>query len=132
MDWEPLATPAAFAEVWRAWLPLIAAETDFHFVIRLRLSGEFLGLAGLHGTHLAAPELGVWVKEVAHGRGYGREAIESVTAWGSSRFNIGHFVWPAATSHIPSRRPAEALNGMVLGSVSRIKYTAAIYRIPAP
>jgi RimJ/RimL family protein N-acetyltransferase len=132
MNWEPPATPEAFAEVWRAWLPAIAAGTDLHLVIRLRLGGEFLGLAGLHGIDHAAPELGVWVKEAAHGHGYGREAVKTVIAWASSRFDIGHFVWPVAEANFPSRRLAEALNGVVIGSASRAKYTTAIYRILAP
>jgi RimJ/RimL family protein N-acetyltransferase len=81
MNREPPATPLAFAEVWRTWLPAMAAGTDLHFVIRLRSSGEFLGLAGLHGIDHAAP--------------------------------------------------ADTLDGTIVGSASRTKYTAAIYRIPA-
>jgi RimJ/RimL family protein N-acetyltransferase len=130
--WKPPATPHAFAEVWRAWLPAMAAETDLHFVIRFRSSGEFLGLAGLHGIHHAAPELGVWIKQAAQGHGYGREEVEAVIAWASPRFDIDHFVWPVAEANLPSRCLAKALGGTIVGSASRTKYTAAIYRIPAP
>jgi RimJ/RimL family protein N-acetyltransferase len=110
----------------------MATGTDLHFVIRLRSSGEFLGLAGLHGIDHAAPELGVWIKQAVHGHGYGREAVTTVIAWASSRFDIDHFVWPVAEANFPSRRLAEALDGTIVGSASRTKYTAAIYRIPAP
>ncbi|MBV8663828.1 MAG: GNAT family N-acetyltransferase [Hyphomicrobiales bacterium] len=132
MSWEPPATSEAFAEVWRAWLPAITAGTDLHLVIRLRSNGEFFGLVGLHGIDDPAPELGVWIKETAHGHGYGREAVKTVIAWASPRFDIGHFVWPVAEANLPSRRLAEALNGAIDGSASRTKFTAAIYRIPAP
>jgi RimJ/RimL family protein N-acetyltransferase len=132
MNWEPPATSQAFAEVWRAWLPAIAAETDLHFVIRLRSSDEFLGLAGLHGIDHSTPELGIWIKEAAQGHGYGREAVATVIAWASPRFDIDHFVWPVAEANFPSRRLAEALGGTIVGSAPRTKYTAVIYRIPAP
>jgi RimJ/RimL family protein N-acetyltransferase len=132
MNWEPPATPEAFAEVWRAWLPAMAAGTDLHFVIRSRSRGEFLGLAGLHGIDHAAPELGVWIKQTAHGHGYGREAVATLIAWTSPRFDIDHFVWPVAEANLPSRRLAEALGGTIVGSAPRAEYTAAIYRIPAP
>lgn len=132
MSWEPSATPDAFAAVWRTWLPAIAAETDLHLVIRTRPSGEFLGLAGLHGIGDDAPELGLWIKETAQRHGYGREATGAVMAWAAPRFEVRHFLWPVAEANLPSRRLAEALAGEIVGSFPRPKYTAVLYRIPAP
>ena len=36
MAWEPPASPTAHADVWRNWLPTMAAGTDQHLVIRLK------------------------------------------------------------------------------------------------
>lgn len=132
MSWEPPATPETFAAVWRTWLPAIAAGTDLHLVIRAGPSGEFLGLAGLHGIGDAAPELGIWIKEAAQRHGYGREAIETVMAWAAPRFEVRHFLWPVAEANLPSRHLAAALGGEIVGSAPHPKYTALLYRISAP
>jgi hypothetical protein len=55
MAWDPLPSPAAFAEVWRQWLPRMTAGTDLSLVIRLRATDEFLGVAGIHGIGSAEP-----------------------------------------------------------------------------
>ncbi len=80
MGWEPSPTLSAFAEVWREWLPRMAAGTDLHLAIRLRVSGEFVGMAGLHRIGEPGPEVGIWIKESAHGCGYGREAVAATCA----------------------------------------------------
>ena len=42
-------------------------------------NGEFLGCCGLHGrADVEKPELGIWLKQGAHGHGYGLEAIHTL------------------------------------------------------
>ena len=67
MAFEPPPSEEAFTAVWQAWLPTIAEGTDITFVIRRRDGGAFLGLAGLHRTMDAEPELGIWIDEAMHG-----------------------------------------------------------------
>ena len=47
MAFEPPGSLDAFAGVWRAWLPRMAAGTELYLVLRLRSAREFLGIAGL-------------------------------------------------------------------------------------
>jgi len=131
LGWEAPASPAVFAEVWRDWLAADAA-TEFHFVVRSSQTEELFGLVGLHGIGDAEPELGVWIKESAHGHGYGREAVRAVVTWASQRLDIRMFAYPVAERNVASRRLAEALNGVVVGSQSRPKFAEVLYRIPAP
>ena len=82
MSWDPSPSPAAFAEVWRQWLPRMTAGTDLSLVIRLRATDEFLGVAGVHRIGSAEPDAGIWLKEPAHRLGYGREAIGAIVQMG--------------------------------------------------
>jgi RimJ/RimL family protein N-acetyltransferase len=83
MAWDPSPSLAAFAEIWRGWLPKMAAGTDLALTIRLQSTGEFMGMAGLLCIGQPEPEIGIWIKEAAHGAGYGREAVAAVVAWHS-------------------------------------------------
>lgn len=131
MDFEPAASEAAFAEVWREWLPLIASGADFTFVLRQRSDGHFLGLAGLHRCADPTPELGIWIREDHHGHGYGQEAVAAVAAWAADTFGAPAFLYPVAVDNRPSRRLVEALGGQLQGPLRRRKYAAVLYRLPA-
>src|SRR5271166_314522 len=104
MAWEPPASPAVHADVWRNWVPAMAAGTDLHLVIRLKDGGEFLGRAGLHAIGSAEPELGIWIKETAQSRGYGSEAIAASAAWPPRAL-------PLPTSYGRSPRRTYAVDG---------------------
>lgn len=88
MAFEPPPSKEAFAAVWRTWLLTIADGTDITLVIRRRGDGVFLGLAGLHRAREAEPELGIWIAEVMHGHGYGREAVAAVWSAASGAFAV--------------------------------------------
>ena len=56
----------------------IEAGYNLQFVIVSKTTEEFLGNCGLHGENkVKTPELGIWLKKAAHGKGYGREAIHT-------------------------------------------------------
>ena len=78
MGWDPAPSLEAFAHIWRTWLPMMVASTDLSIAVRLASSHEFLGMAGLHHVAEDEPEVGIWIKEVMHGRGFGREAVAAV------------------------------------------------------
>lgn len=131
LSFEPAATSADFEAVWRGWLADIATGTHFNFTLRERAGGAFLGLLGLHNARTAEPELGLWIREDAHGRGYGREAVRALAEWASGHFAPRCFRYPVAQANIASRRIAEGLGGTVTGHLQQPKYAAVVYRIPA-
>jgi RimJ/RimL family protein N-acetyltransferase len=135
MGWDPSPSPAAFAEIWHKWLPQMAAGTDVALTVRLRLTGEFLGVAGLHRIGSPEPELGIWIKERAQGIGYGREAVAAAIAWAARAFSVTSFEYPVAVENRRSRRVAESLAGVVVGTrmlrkPSGVVLDEVIYRIP--
>ncbi len=136
MGWDPSPTPSAFAEIWHEWLPRMAAGTDLHLAIRLRLSGEFVGMAGLHHIGEPEPEVGIWIKERAHGHGYGREAVAAIMAWVPGRIEAAALSYPVAAENRPSRRLVESLGGVVIGTRELPKPSGplpeVVYRIALP
>ncbi|HVJ41452.1 MAG TPA: GNAT family N-acetyltransferase [Dongiaceae bacterium] len=116
MAWEPPPSIDAFAEVWRHWLSAMECGEELYFVVRLgRAPGretllpmsmeygysEYLGLVGLHDIGSRRPELGLWIKEAAQRRGFGREALGLVTSWASTTLVPESFIYPV----FPSLRP---------------------------
>jgi RimJ/RimL family protein N-acetyltransferase len=136
MGWDPSPSLQAFADDWRAWRPAMAAGTDVSLVVRLTSTGEFLGMAGLHQIGDPEPEIGIWIKEAAHGAGYGREAIAATIDWASRRLELAAFTYPVAVENRPSRRLAESVGGALVGTrqlrkPSGIILDEVVYRIPA-
>nr|WP_312717898.1 GNAT family N-acetyltransferase [Stenotrophomonas geniculata] len=131
MAFEPPPSEEAFAAVWQAWLPTIADGTDITFAIRRRMDDVFLGLAGMHRAREAEPELGIWIAEVMHGHGYGREAVAAVWSAASERLRCAAFRYPVAERNRSSRSLAESLGEQAVAREQGVKYTAVVYRIPA-
>ncbi len=137
MAFDPSSSLAAFAGVWAAWLPQMAAGTELYLVLRLKSTGEFLGIAGLHGVGNSEPETGIWIRENAHGFGYGREALSTLTAWASRECGAQAFIYPVVEENGPSRSLAEGLGGVLVGTCrlrksADIEHPEVVYRIPAP
>jgi RimJ/RimL family protein N-acetyltransferase len=78
----------------------------------------------------ASPELGLWLKESAHGQGFGREVVASLIEWGHASFGKESFSYPVAVENTASRRIAENLHGKVVGNRTNPKYNSVVYRIP--
>ena len=134
--WDPSPSLAAFAEVWRQWLPRMTAGTDLSLVIRLTSTDEFVGVAGIHHIGSAEPEVGIWLKETAHGLGYGREAIGAIAKWAPAHIGATALIYPVAKQNHPSRRLAEILHGSIVGErnlrkSSGVVLDEVVYRIPA-
>ena len=113
----------------RAGHELVLAITD-------KTDGEFLGCCGLHGRgNPKTPELGIWLKKEAHGNHYGKEAIESLTAWAVDNVDFDYVIYPVDKANIPSRKIPEALGGVIFEKKSvktmRSEYLEeVVYRIP--
>ena len=96
------------------------------FVVRLQSTGEFLGMAGLHHIGDPEPEIGIWIKEAAHGFGYGRDAVATAIAWASSELGATGFIYPVVKENWPSRHLAESLGGTLVGTRTLTKASGVV------
>ncbi|MEM6714123.1 MAG: GNAT family N-acetyltransferase [Cyanobacteria bacterium P01_C01_bin.147] len=110
------------------------AQTDIVLVITH--DREFLGCCGLHLTQGARTlELGIWLKQAAHGHGYGREAITTLAAWAIVNLDFDYAIYPVDRANIPSRKIPEALSGYVMAEKQVAAMTGhlldeVVYKIP--
>jgi RimJ/RimL family protein N-acetyltransferase len=135
MTWDPAPSLEHFEQIWRTWLPMLAAGTDVPLVVRLASSHEFLGMAGLHHILAPEPEVGIWIKETMHGYGFGREAVAAVVSF-AARLGKQAVLYPVVEQNLASRHLAERLGGDVIGKAtlrkaSGVELPEVIYRIPA-
>ena len=103
---------------------------SFSFVIRRLDNRECLGMASFEGADSVSPELGLWLKESAHGHGFGREVVAALVEWGHATLGKQSFSYPVAVQNSSSRRIAEHLHGEIIGNRTNPKYESVVYRIP--
>jgi len=128
MPWEP---PSWSEYVARCEKRVQVPEADkFAFVIRRLDNSECLGMASLEDADSVSPELGLWLKESAHGQGFGREVVAALLEWGHATLGKGSFIYPVAVENTASRRIAENLHGEIIGHRTNQKYESVVYRIP--
>jgi RimJ/RimL family protein N-acetyltransferase len=87
--------------------------TNFQLVILAKDSQEFFGCVGLHHVDRKTPELGVWLKKSAHGKGYGKEAVTAVKKWADENLDYEYLLYPVADKNIASRKIPESLGGKI-------------------
>ena len=87
-------------------------------------------MASLEDADSVSPELGLWLKESAHGQGFGREVVAALVEWGHATLGKGSFIYPVAVQNTASRRIAENLHGEIIGNRTNPKYDSVVYRIP--
>jgi len=128
MPWEP---PSWSEYLTRCEKRVQAPEPNkFSFAIRRLDGGECLGMASLEDADSVSPELGLWLKESAHGQGFGREVVAALVEWGHASLGKRTFTYPVAIQNIASRRIAESLHGEIIGNRTNPKYDSVVYRIP--
>jgi RimJ/RimL family protein N-acetyltransferase len=135
MSWNPPESQDAFKAIWQTTLADMKSGSQLSLTLRLTGTAEFIGSAGLHPAEGDLLETGLWIKESAQRRGYGREAVATVIGWASRRFRPGGFLYPVVEENLASCRLAEALGGTVIGTRQRQKAgdvmrTLLLYRIP--
>jgi RimJ/RimL family protein N-acetyltransferase len=129
MPWEP---PSWSEYLTRCEKRVQAPEPNkFSFVVRKLDNEECLGMASLEDADPVRPELGLWLKESAHGQGFGREVVAALVDWGHVFLGKGSFIYPVAVQNIASRRIAENFGGEIIGTRANPKYDSVIYRIPS-
>ena len=128
MRWEP---PSWSEYLARCEKRLESADPNtFSFVIRRRDGKECLGMAGLEACDTESPELGLWMRESAHGQGFGKEIVAMLAEWAHKTLGKQSFIYPVAVQNIASRRIAERLHGEIVGTRTSPKYESVIYKIP--
>jgi RimJ/RimL family protein N-acetyltransferase len=128
MPWEP---PSWSEYLERCEKRAQAPEPNkFSFVIRRLDNKECLGMASFEGADSVSPELGLWLKESAHGKGLGREVVAALVEWGHASLGKDSFLYPVAVQNTASRRIAEYLHGEIIGNLKKPKYESVVYRIP--
>lgn len=115
-----------------------AVANNLQLVILDKTTGEFLGCCGLHGdTDPKNPELGIWLKVSAHGRGLGKEAIHTLAVWAAENMQLESFVYPVDKRNLPSRRIPLSLSAELIaerqdtGMAGNLLHLL-IYKIPVP
>src|SRR5215469_13240357 len=130
MPWEP---PSWSEYVTRCEKRVQAPEpNNFSFVIRRLDNRECLGMASFEGADSDSPEVGLWLRESAHGQGFGREVVAALVEWGHATLGKESFIYPVAVQNTASRRIAERLRGEIIGERTNAKYESVVYKIPAP
>ncbi|BAU43320.1 GNAT family N-acetyltransferase [Leptolyngbya sp. O-77] len=94
--------------------------TDLHLTIRRRETAEFLGLCGMTQIQTPTPELGIWLKEAAHGQGFGKEAIARLKAWADEHLDYECLRYPVDRRNLASRKLAEHLGGRIVGKYTQM------------
>src|SRR5579871_2501010 len=108
MPWEPPSWSEYVARCEkRAQAP---DPNSFSFVIRRVDNGECIGMASFERADSVSPELGLWLKESAHGQGFGREVVAALIEWGHGTLGKESFLYPVAVQNTASRRIAEYLH----------------------
>lgn len=88
-------------------------NTNLQLVILDKDSQEFFGCAGLHHVDRKTPEMGVWLKKSAHGKGYGKEAMTAIKKWADESLDYEYLLYPVADKNIASRKIPEILGGKI-------------------
>ncbi|MBW4635797.1 MAG: GNAT family N-acetyltransferase, partial [Iphinoe sp. HA4291-MV1] len=88
-------------------------KTDLVLVILKKDTFEFLGICEVGAIDTETPELGIWRKKSAHGKGFGREAIYALKDWVDKNLEYKYLSYPVEKRNIPSRKIASSLGGKV-------------------
>jgi [ribosomal protein S5]-alanine N-acetyltransferase len=91
----------------------LSAGSDLQLVALTR-QGSFLGCIGLHSLRHRDPELGLWIRESAQGKGYGLEAANAVIAWARLQLDFDHLRYPVDKRNLASRRIPERHGGVIV------------------
>jgi RimJ/RimL family protein N-acetyltransferase len=128
MSWEPPTWSEYVARCEkRGQFP---EPNNFSFVIRRLDNRECLGMASFEGADSVSPELGLWLKESAQGKGFGSEVVAALVDWGHATLGKSSYIYPVAVQNTASRRLAEKLHGEIIANRTNPKYDSVVYRIP--
>lgn len=94
----------------------IIKGVDMPVVVLDKNTGEFIGCSGLHKLDTKKPELGIWIKQSAQKKGYGKEIIQGLIDWAEEHLDFEYLIYPVVKDNLPSRKLIESLGGVLSGS----------------
>lgn len=111
-------------------------NTDLQLAVRHSIDNELLGCCGLHQLEKdTVPEVGIWIKQSAHGHGYGFEAITAIKAWARDLLDYPYLIYPVdkengASRRIPERLGAKVVDRYTVNNVAGKQLNIMVYYIP--
>jgi ribosomal-protein-alanine N-acetyltransferase len=117
-----------FAFLRQAAIELASGEA-LHVAIVASTSGDFIGCGGLHNLSSRTPELGLWTKLAAHGKGYGREAVTALALWALANLDFDYLIYPVDRRNLPSRKIPELLGGTIEAEYHKVNASGAVLDI---
>jgi RimJ/RimL family protein N-acetyltransferase len=130
MSRDTPATKMGYAQVARSWLSSMDEGADLYFVIRLSVNESCLGMAFIRGVRTPFAELGIYLPEEVHGRGFGKEALRGVTTWASNSLENRYVEFPVDEMDVRGVKIAESLRGSIVGHRASSKCSTVVYRLP--
>jgi RimJ/RimL family protein N-acetyltransferase len=122
--------PAESTQFIRETLDRMAHGQEIVLSIHEAYTGRFLGVCSIHGrTNALTPELGIWLREDAQGKGYGTEAIDALVLWASEHLVCNHFLYPVMEHNHSAHAVARANSGTPIHNRKEADYTGKEYNL---
>lgn len=112
MNWEPFDTLEDLEKSIDARYEKIIAGEMIRLTTLNKETGEFLGIGTITDIKTSTPELGIWIKQSAHGHHYGKEAVQGLKEWAEKYLEYDYLKYPFDKNNISSKKIAEALGGV--------------------
>lgn len=113
MNYSSAGSVEELTERQEKWDFELKQGTKLSLTVFLKEGNEFLGRFSIENTLEKNPEMGGWLKQSAHGNGYGREAALGLKNWADKNLTHENLIWPCAKVNLASRKLAEHLGGTV-------------------
>lgn len=92
-----------------------ADDSEFHFCLVARSTGQVLGVAGLNRDADRSAELHYWIRSDHSGQGLTTEACRALINWAPRAMGVTRITLWAGRDNLPSRRVATKLGFVHVG-----------------
>jgi len=110
---KPPTSDEDTVEYIKSELPKYERGEELPMIILEKNNQDFLGCVGIHFLSSLTPELGIWIKKLAQGNGYGKEAVNALKRWGDDNLDYEYLTYPVDKANVRSRRIAESIGGII-------------------
>ncbi len=111
--WMPWASPTPSADDTEKWVRSAVAKffarEQFHFLLFLKGTSDYLGTCGMHHVNWKTPqvEIGYWLRDSRRGHGYMTEAVRAASEFATNIVRAHRIEIRCDAQNAPSRRVAE-------------------------
>lgn len=95
-------------------------QKDITLVASDRHTGEFIGCCGIHDISEESISLGIWIKESASGKGYGKEIIKALEQFVFDHIPVDYLIYNVEKNNAGSINIAEKLGYVYHSTFERI------------